>query len=344
MAAALVLAGLLAGLLAVEGALRALVPLAGGRATFIPDAVVGFRPWPGRGEINSTGFRGPELRKDGGGRRVLAVGDSVTYGLGVRQEEAYPRVLEELLPGLQVVNAGVGAWAPVQYRLFLEKRGLALEPDLVIVGLFVGNDITAMDEAWVRNTTAEGGWIISDKEAYERSSRRSRALRWLRGVLLDKSHAVRVLDDLNRRGRPGSTAFKPWFLEQQRAAARVYRRRDDEDARAAWENTFGELARIRDQCRRSGARLLVVILPDHTQVNPRLRAALALPAGEFDLLAPQRRLLRFCRVRGIECLDVLPSFLEASGTDAFLRNDSHLAPRGHRLIARAVKARIGRGP
>ena len=61
------------------------------------------------------------LTKPPGVFRILVLGDSFTVGANVRQEEAYPKVLEKRLqsvygPRIQVVNAGVGGWDPFNTR------------------------------------------------------------------------------------------------------------------------------------------------------------------------------------------------------------------------------------
>lgn len=98
-------------------------------------------------EINSLGLRGAEIeRKPPPGRaRVLALGDSMTFGFYLEEEHTWPAQLEARLrergADVEVVNAGVGGWSidsEVQYAL---ERGLSLEPDHVLVGFCV-NDPT----------------------------------------------------------------------------------------------------------------------------------------------------------------------------------------------------------
>ncbi|HJQ83768.1 MAG TPA: GDSL-type esterase/lipase family protein, partial [Candidatus Binatia bacterium] len=90
---------------------------------------------------DSAGFRGPERAyppAHDGAYRILAVGDSVTFGFNVDQENTYPRRLEAVLrarhPGrtIEVVNAAVPGWSWVQGLRFLQAEGLRLRPDLVI--------------------------------------------------------------------------------------------------------------------------------------------------------------------------------------------------------------------
>jgi lysophospholipase L1-like esterase len=92
-------------------------------------------------ENNHEGFRGPALltAHDTGAYRVLCVGDSVTFGFNVDQPDAYPQQLQTLLesryPGrhFEVVNSGVPGWTWLQGIRFLQLRGLALHPDVVIM-------------------------------------------------------------------------------------------------------------------------------------------------------------------------------------------------------------------
>lgn len=72
--------------------------------------------------------------------RVLFVGDSCVFGLGVAWDETVAELSEGLLrerfPELPVecVNAGVPGYTAFQVERYLAVRGLELEPDLVVLG------------------------------------------------------------------------------------------------------------------------------------------------------------------------------------------------------------------
>ena len=53
--------------------------------------------------------------------KVLMLGDSMTFGQGVEDGEAYPSVLQERLPGYKVINGGVSAWSTTQSLLELQQ-------------------------------------------------------------------------------------------------------------------------------------------------------------------------------------------------------------------------------
>ena len=66
--------------------------------------------------------------------RIVAVGDSITFGHGVNDHETFPHLLEERLgPGFQVVNAGVPGQDSQRAILDLDERVLPLEPHIVVV-------------------------------------------------------------------------------------------------------------------------------------------------------------------------------------------------------------------
>lgn len=93
-------------------------------------------------ENDSHGFRGPEVGTVDAAAtyRILCVGDSITFGFNVDQDDTYPHQLQALLasrhPGrqIEVVNGGVPGWSWLQGLRFLETRGLALAPDAVLIG------------------------------------------------------------------------------------------------------------------------------------------------------------------------------------------------------------------
>ncbi len=95
---------------------------------------------------NERGLRDrPILPKAEGEFRILALGDSVTFGAGVPQHEIFTTRLEQLLPGrlhrpVRVINGGVGGYNTVQEVTYFKREGITLEPDLVLL-TYIGNDI-----------------------------------------------------------------------------------------------------------------------------------------------------------------------------------------------------------
>ncbi|MCX7016140.1 MAG: GDSL-type esterase/lipase family protein [Candidatus Sumerlaeota bacterium] len=161
------IAGLVLALAVFEGALRIFNPFAlkeraswhflvweGLRRSDNPEKVwehvpgyhrklVGY--WVG---INSLGLRGEEIerRKPPGEWRLLALGDSMTFGMSGEQNDAFPAQLQDLLrarhPGrkIEAINAGVLAYTTLQEEALLKELLPAVQPDLVALW-WVHNDV-----------------------------------------------------------------------------------------------------------------------------------------------------------------------------------------------------------
>lgn len=67
------------------------------------------------------------------GKRIVFVGDSNTFGVGVRTEESFVEVTERLLPGVHAINLGVSGYSSYQGRLVMERHLATIRPDVVVV-------------------------------------------------------------------------------------------------------------------------------------------------------------------------------------------------------------------
>ena len=94
--------------------------------------------------INADGLRDDELpRERGEARRLIFLGDSLTFGWGVEQPQTFEHLLErrlsEEVAPTEIVNFGTGNYNTTQeVQLFLEK-GLAYAPDAVVVFYFIND-------------------------------------------------------------------------------------------------------------------------------------------------------------------------------------------------------------
>ena len=117
-------------------------------------------PWMPPGEevlvsINGRGFRGGETPARKSGARVVVYGDSFIEARSTRLEDTFPVRLEAALRDrcagpVEVVNAGVSGYGPDQVLARLDSDLLALQPDLVILALYAGNDggDVVRDQIW----------------------------------------------------------------------------------------------------------------------------------------------------------------------------------------------------
>lgn len=99
---------------------------------------------------NSLGMRDRERTVSIGRDRpfkILFLGDSMVQGYGVALEESMVYLLERQLnqpprrQRIDVLNAGVFGYSPMLEYLYLTELAPMVEPDLVMVGFFVANDV-----------------------------------------------------------------------------------------------------------------------------------------------------------------------------------------------------------
>jgi hypothetical protein len=314
---------------------------------FEPDPYTGYRLKPGGighyqmnipAVANSHGHRDVEvtLEKPPGIFRILVLGDSFTVGANVRQEEAYPKVLERRLqtvygPRLQVVNAGVGGWDPFQYAQYFEHYGRQFEPDLVLIGFFVGNDTFSDLTSSEKLGTAILGQPLSREAA-------ARPFIKLQVFLYEHSNLARLL--LNRG--PASAGnfvrkqcddFTEWYLGVQKSRMPGHLRESGAQRDKARE-AVGQIRRIKDLA--GGKPVVVALLPDENQVNPALQQRI-LPAGEsaaYDFKMPQSMLIEMFRELEIPTIDLLPAIL--ADRRCLYMNDSHWTSAGHEVAASVI--------
>jgi lysophospholipase L1-like esterase len=96
-------------------------------------------------ETNSLGFRGPEVAAEpeaaGAQQRIVVAGDSIAFGWGVREPDAFPARMQQLLNASRadgqrpfvVFNLGVVGYNTAQDIQALKLKGLPLGPRLAFV-------------------------------------------------------------------------------------------------------------------------------------------------------------------------------------------------------------------
>lgn len=103
----------------------------------LPDKRLGHRPNPDYpGHDDSKGFRNDHVPVKAD---VVALGDSQTYGSGVKRELAWPQCLANM-GNLEVYNFGFGGYGPV-HSLILMDEALAIKPKIIVEAFYSGNDL-----------------------------------------------------------------------------------------------------------------------------------------------------------------------------------------------------------
>ena len=95
--------------------------------------------------INSTGMRGEDVADKGDAYRILALGNSCTFGWGIEYGSTYCCQLQKILSAkypskkIEVINAGVPGYSSHQGKIYFANELLALKPDMVLI-MFGWND------------------------------------------------------------------------------------------------------------------------------------------------------------------------------------------------------------
>jgi hypothetical protein len=313
--------------------------------------------------INSLGMREREIArgKPTGRRRVLLLGDSVTFGTGVNAGWRFSDFMQRALTDdVEVVNAGVPGWGTDQELIYYESFARELESDVVIVTFTMANDVVnnALDHLFLGSAAKPRFDVIADslfladgvppraaagRPMWKSVLRQSR-VRFLLFVKRridrmiyardsrESHHPDRTTDPVPAGFHHGGKELTHWSVFEAPPSPRI------EDA---WKVTEAILIRFANRCRDSGAELIVLALPPRIVVDKRWRsdlmAAAGLGAEDLDFAGPFERLSSFCRKNGIPFVHPRPAFEEGARYRVlYHRRDSHPNRYGHALAARVL--------
>jgi hypothetical protein len=278
---------------------------------------------------------------------VVSIGDSFAAGV-VPHPYHFTKVCERALPpGTAVFNMGCPSIGPPEYLLFLEKEALPLRPDLVVVDLFLGNDINdCHEESLERRLTDRENLSLYQvpRRLLALAAERRRREAEGRPALDAPAAAGRVADEdlprvfpwvLDPLLEPPSIS-RPKFLEiEHDRVGMVCDHERDEDYPAF----FRDLAALK---RAAGATPLVfMLIPDEFQVEDGLWAEAAAGRGDVERDRPQREARAFLEKEGLPFLDLLPLFRAAPALadgrkHLYLLQDTHWNVRGNALAGEAL--------
>lgn len=289
--------------------------------------------------MNQAGLRGPELVESGDSLRVLAIGDSFTFGVGVEDDQTFVALLADRLTAggtqAQGLNAGIPAFGVPDAATWFRLHGASLEPDVVILAIFLGNDlidaspdreeILVVDGLLVPAESPRGvkAWLFRHSQLYGA----------LKG--LAETPALRPL-----RSKLG--LGEPWTLRVLREELDVYRRGAEDRLRPAIEATDRALADLIAAVRASDAELVALLIPSEVQVDPERWAAavetLELDPEAYDPAIPTRIFRGLLEAHGIARVEVASALAEriAVGDALYFRRDRHWTPAGHSIAAEAL--------
>jgi hypothetical protein len=277
------------------------------------------------------GFRNPSRwpsRAD-----AVVVGDSMVFGFGVADDSVWTRLLANRFPDYRFINLGLPGAGPQQSTRAYEKFGIPLDPDLLIFGLFPGNDL---DDAMAFEQWSAAGspgnfehWRFfrgTVPKGIEGLIRRS----YVHALVKETTRDLH--DPLFRRTMTlsggGRLLLSPGPLFRNAEGAKPGHREFD--------LVIGAVERAKELSHAHSTELLVVLFPTKEEVylpllgepTPHLVEPLA---AELDR-------------RAIPYVDLTPPFRERArlGESLFFEIDGHPNEAGNRLTAEVVYDRLAR--
>ncbi|MCB0333374.1 MAG: hypothetical protein KDD55_07730 [Bdellovibrionales bacterium] len=365
--------GLCLALVLCEVVLRAIYPTCTVLRTFRYDRGVFLSPLQeaacSNGEFdvvvrsNSLGFHDHEHGREKPSEtcRVLFLGDSLIEAVQVDRTDSVTALVEDSLrnesKNVEVLNFASSGAGPSQYLRVLETLGLSYHPDLVVLWLYLGNDIrNSHRELQPSNTMpfhtldSEGNLVFVPAPAKVpasplrkffggitffrlfrealRETPLQKPLPWL-GLAANEGKASR-----NRKGIPVD-----W---------NTYRKNHDGVWEEAYEVAFRVLAKTKEILDAHHIPFVVAVIPTNLDIEDRWKEALSyyhvtyIPE-EWDFKGPRRRVLTRLKELGIDSVDLLPFFQEdfqKNGISHSWKKDAHWNERGHSLAAKVIEPRV----
>ena len=310
------------------------------RAAMYYDQDVGFRSWPNQTRwqlgadmqptvqmrLNGLGFRGPLLpqAKDPDKQRIVTLGDSFNFGLGVEDHETYPVFLQAQLeatdPGaFEVMDVSYPGWAPKNEAAAYREIIRDFQPDVVVLG-FTFNDLQPPD----------GGMRYTDGPFF----------RWFGTSAIAWAITTKWLNKLPNFVIQHDEATNELLAEYFAAGNGIAFAAAEEQAAPYWGLVEPALISLRDEVNRDGGQLLVAYFPALAQLERlytmRDDGTLEDPAVRSQACQLQEELARRCAALDIEFLDCTDAFLNAEENPFGGIDPGHPSPNGLRVMAREV--------
>lgn len=289
------------------------------------------RAFYGAAGVNARSYNDTDWSADPGDAfRIVALGDSFAFGV-VGYEHNFLTLLESEMAArlgrpVEVANLGLPSMQPSDYLQILLDDGLALQPDLLLLCLYTGNDFqpaASTSPLDASNWRVVGFATRLVRYAAEREFRASAAA---------------------PAGAPRSGASAPAFTEDGYfgiAAAYLPLLRRERPAKL--DRAMRETLALADEIVRRAAPtpVAIAVLPSEFQVSPPLRDRVLARAGlaetDLDLERPARETRAHFASREIPVLDLLAAFTAAEAEEStYALRNTHWNEHGNAVAAQAL--------
>lgn len=273
------------------------------------------------------------LKKEPNSFRILALGDSFTFGNTVNENETYPYLLEKKLnndnkTNFEVINFGVGGFSTTEEYIVLKDFGINYQPDLILVGFYI-NDF--------QDSLSFESRKINEKGIIEKIYSQSKFIGWIYWKIKTSFLGNKLINFLGLNSRQQEAyQFELSLLKED-----LIENYGAKKAIALTSNSFKKIKSISDQL---DIPLLVFYIPAKWQVNQenfeKIKRQNNAKNYELSINKPQLILSQLLLKNNIDFLDLTPSFKNQGAQQIFWEYDGHLNQKGYNLLADLLAKKI----
>lgn len=290
------------------------------------------------------------------GHRIVVLGDSFTFGLGVEGDQAFPAVLEGSLRNLTgsddiaVLNTGVVSYSPLLENRFLRQIGHVYRPTLTILVLDltdIGDDYQYENQLVVDDS----GQYVFDVEETVSGVGLFSGVALLKPVRTFVRKLLKPMGNLREAIRshlevnPEDDAD---FVVEIDGALEISRffilRHPLTHTRPYFERTLTYIRRAAEEAAGIGSEFLLVVAPRFHQWSDR-ECPDNWEASHYAIDEPYEfEYFRFFEqaapTLGFEVLNLLPAFERSTVFPCVFREDPHWNAAGHGLVGETLAAYV----
>jgi lysophospholipase L1-like esterase len=304
-------------------------------------------------EINMLGHRDRErqLDKSHGSYRIAAFGDSMTEAVQVNIRDTFTQLLEGNLRdsghNVEVLNFGVSGYSPVQELLHYKREGPQYQPDLVILAVFLDNDVSGchpqltVSQAGTPFLTIREERVQFDYTAAELSflDYHKFPIYWIRKY----SRIFRAVSAWRWQHKGQKDYARTIASGTIPTRFKLYYATPPAEWEEAWKCFDATVLEFAEEVRRQRTRLVILSIPASFVVDELAWSDIlkTFPSTEqiaWDLDGPEKRLLNLAELNGLTLIQPYLNLRKMSkGSPLFWNNVGHLTPSGHRVIAKSLQ-------